>query len=331
MATKRQSYMTSEKLKIIQFAEEHGNRAAQREFGIAESNVCLWRKSKENLQKMPRLQRADCGRKAAWPPLKQDLMAWITEKRNNGLAIPPAMVRLKEFEISKDPKYEIPAGQFKASNHWCQRFMKRNGLSLRQKTTLAQCLPPDYEEKIVQFQRFIIKQWRAHSYPLHLVANMDESPIQFDMPSINRTVSKLARKLWRFGQLETKRIAWWLSWHAQEMVPIWYLRYLLWVFLANMKNPCYFRDFCDICGHFRALLGFFCFQVLILVRFVIFAIFVIFFWSRVFLASKKNPCYFCDFCGHFRALLGFFCFQVLILFRFVIFAIFAIFVTGVLS
>ena len=36
MATKRQSYKTSEKLKIIQFAEEHGNRAAQREFGIAE-------------------------------------------------------------------------------------------------------------------------------------------------------------------------------------------------------------------------------------------------------------------------------------------------------
>ena len=59
MATKRQSYTTSEKLKIIQFAEEHGNRAAQREFGIAESNVRLWRKSKENLQKMPRLQRAD--------------------------------------------------------------------------------------------------------------------------------------------------------------------------------------------------------------------------------------------------------------------------------
>ena len=154
MATKRQSYTTSEKLKIIKFAEEHGNRAAQREFGIAESNVRLWHKSKENLQKMPRLQRADCGRKAAWPRLEQDLMAWITEKRNNGLAILPAMVRLKALEMSKDAKYEITAGQFKASNHWCQRFMKRNGLSLRQKTTLAQRLPSDYEEKIVQFQHF---------------------------------------------------------------------------------------------------------------------------------------------------------------------------------
>ena len=103
------------------------------------------------------------------------------------------MVMLKAIEISKDPKYEIPAGQFKASNHWCQRFMKRNGLSLRQKTTLAQRLPPDYEEKIVPFQWLIIKQRRAHSYQLHLVANMDESPIQFDMPS-DRTVSKTGEK-----------------------------------------------------------------------------------------------------------------------------------------
>ena len=73
----QQSYTTSEKSKVIQFAEEHGNQAALREFRIAESNVTpqmnhLWRKSKENLQKMPSLQHAD--------RLEEDLMAWITEK-----------------------------------------------------------------------------------------------------------------------------------------------------------------------------------------------------------------------------------------------------------
>jgi len=50
--TKRQSYTTAEKLKVIQFVEQHGNRSAQQEFGIAESNR-LWRRSKENLEKMP--------------------------------------------------------------------------------------------------------------------------------------------------------------------------------------------------------------------------------------------------------------------------------------
>ena len=67
---KRQSYTTEEKLRIKQFSEQHGNRAAQREFGIAESNIRLWRKSKENLQQMPRLKCADRGRKAVWPCLK---------------------------------------------------------------------------------------------------------------------------------------------------------------------------------------------------------------------------------------------------------------------
>ena len=42
---KRQSYTVSDKLRIIQFAEQHGNRAAEREFGVSESNVRLWRPS----------------------------------------------------------------------------------------------------------------------------------------------------------------------------------------------------------------------------------------------------------------------------------------------
>ena len=78
-------------------------------------------------------------KKAAWPELEIDLLTWITEKRNNGLAILPSLVRLKAIELAKDKKYNIPEGQFKAGN-----FKKRNALSLQQKTTLAQRLPANY-------------------------------------------------------------------------------------------------------------------------------------------------------------------------------------------
>ena len=191
-STKRQSYTVSDKLRIIHFAEENGNRAAESEFGVSESNVRLWRKSKENLEKMPRLKRANRGKKAAWPELEVDLLAWITEKRNNGLAILPSIVRLKALELAKDAKYKIPDGHFKAGNHWCQRFMKRNGLSLRQKTTLAQRPPDDYEE-IIRFHRFVIHHRKQHNNPLHLIANMDETPLTFDMPP-NRTINKTGEK-----------------------------------------------------------------------------------------------------------------------------------------
>ena len=105
---------------------------------------------------MSRLKRANRGKKAAWPGLETDLLGWITEKRNNGLAILPSLVRLKALEMAKDEKYGIPAGHFKAGKHWCQLFMKLNSLSIRQKTTIAQQLPEDYEEKIVRFHHFVI-------------------------------------------------------------------------------------------------------------------------------------------------------------------------------
>lgn len=38
-------------VKDYKFAEEYGNQVAQREFGIVESNVHLWRKSKEIFRK----------------------------------------------------------------------------------------------------------------------------------------------------------------------------------------------------------------------------------------------------------------------------------------
>lgn len=192
-STKRQSYTVSDKLRIIQFAEQNGNRAAEREFGVSESNVRLWRKSKENLEKMPRLKRANRGKKAAWPELEIDLLAWITEKRNNGLAMLPSLVRLKALELAKEEKYNIPEGQFKAGNHWCQRFMKRNALSLRQKTTLARGLPADYDKKIVRFHCFIIDRRKEHGYSLHLLANMDETPLTFDMPP-NCTINNMGEK-----------------------------------------------------------------------------------------------------------------------------------------
>ena len=40
-ATKRQSYTVSEKLRIVKFAEQNGNRAAEREIGVCRPNEDL--------------------------------------------------------------------------------------------------------------------------------------------------------------------------------------------------------------------------------------------------------------------------------------------------
>ena len=71
--------------------------------------------------------------------------------------------------------------------------MKRNGLSLRRKTTVAQRLPGDYEEKVVRFYRYITDRREEQNYPLHLIANMDEIPLTLDIPP-NRTINSVAEK-----------------------------------------------------------------------------------------------------------------------------------------
>ena len=53
-------------------------------------------------------------------------------------------------------------------------------------------LPGNYEE-IVQFHHFIINCHKEHSYPLHWIANMDETLLMFDMPR-NRMINNTGEK-----------------------------------------------------------------------------------------------------------------------------------------
>jgi hypothetical protein len=64
MGKKNNSYTASYKLKVIRFAEQFGNCAAQREFGILESNVHYWRRQKELLKNAKSDSRAFRGPKA---------------------------------------------------------------------------------------------------------------------------------------------------------------------------------------------------------------------------------------------------------------------------
>jgi hypothetical protein len=64
MGKKNNSYTASYKLKVISFAEQFGNRAAQREFGIVGSNVRYWRKQKELLKNAKSDSRVFRGPKA---------------------------------------------------------------------------------------------------------------------------------------------------------------------------------------------------------------------------------------------------------------------------
>ena len=139
------------------------------------------------------MKHAAWGCKAAWPELEVYFLAWIQEKRNNGFTILPSLILLKALDLPKKEKYNIPARQFKAGKNGCQRFLKKNRLSIRQKMMLAQRLPAEDEEKIINFHSYVIKHRKQHRYPMYLIANMDETLLTFDMLP-NRTINKVGEK-----------------------------------------------------------------------------------------------------------------------------------------
>lgn len=64
MGRARKSFSAKQKLKVIAYAEIHGNRAAGRQFTVDEKSVREWRKQKDKLEKLPKVNTADDNKQA---------------------------------------------------------------------------------------------------------------------------------------------------------------------------------------------------------------------------------------------------------------------------
>ncbi|TWW74536.1 hypothetical protein D4764_14G0005390 [Takifugu flavidus] len=74
---------------------------------------------------------------------------------------------------------------FQGGPFWCFRFMRRRHLSIRARTTVAQRLPADYQERVAIFRTYCRDKITAPSH----ITNMDEIPLTFDIP-LTHTVEK---------------------------------------------------------------------------------------------------------------------------------------------
>lgn len=102
-----------------------------------------------------------------------------------GYGVSTAEIHIRALKIAKkDPK----ARYFKASTDWCYFFLKRHNLSIRRRTLISQKLPEDYEEKLYNFQSFVIKMRMRNRYSLSQTVNADQTPLTFDLP-VDTTVN----------------------------------------------------------------------------------------------------------------------------------------------
>ena len=117
---KRFSYTAAKKLEVVQYAKEHGNRAAGRYFLVSDSSVREWRKDEISLKSIHPMKRAIRGKKEYYPELEEALKSWIIQKRSKSFKVSTVEIKLQALVISKSYEYN----NFKASNQWCSNFLR---------------------------------------------------------------------------------------------------------------------------------------------------------------------------------------------------------------
>lgn len=136
MSSKRLHYDSALKRKVIVYAEKHGNRAAGRAFHISEANIRRWRSDRNSIFSCKATTKCFTGpKKGRYPQVDEGVLHFVSETRAKGLPITRQAMQLKAGEIAK--ALGIDKAKFKATRGWCDRFMRRAGLSLRRQTSLC--------------------------------------------------------------------------------------------------------------------------------------------------------------------------------------------------
>lgn len=186
---KRKSYTADFKLKAIERAEHMSNRKAALELGIGESSIRDWRKDKDALMKINPRKRARRGPRAKLPTLEKDLKEWILSQREQKHCVSTQPIETQAKQLAT----QRGMFDFKAGFTWISKFMKRNSLSVRARTTVGQQLPENWEERMANFREFVGKAIEESGLTPGDVINMDEVPMSFDIPA-TRTVAEAGTK-----------------------------------------------------------------------------------------------------------------------------------------
>lgn len=95
------SFTASEKWNIVEYAFQHGKRAAGWHFNVNEANVPNWKKQYDKLKTVLRNKCANCGKSAKFPELETGLYHWICNKRDEGFGVSTTGIRIYASQLFK--------------------------------------------------------------------------------------------------------------------------------------------------------------------------------------------------------------------------------------
>ena len=184
------SYPVKMKIEAVNYAEINCNRAAGRKYGVGEKRIREWRKNKAKIAALVVLKNSktrkrldDGGVKPLRTSLEERVMDWISVRRSSGLRVSRKLVMKKAqllYQEMSTSEGILENEEFKASRGWLEKFMPRNNLSLRRKTSIAQKDPEKLIAKLVSYVIQIRRMQKANNYQDAQIIAMDETPVWSD-------------------------------------------------------------------------------------------------------------------------------------------------------
>ena len=185
MARQRKSYSLLFKLKVITDVIKRGNpiQTTAKKFKISNKCVRRWMSSSEKVKdqlnrRNNRLSFRIRDRVSCLNSVESELYEWIKNERTNGACINTSVVKLKAIEIYKKTGTNT---NFKASNGWLEKFLKRYGLCSRRVSSSGRELPKNCK-KIIEL--FLQDCSKFNEVCTSAIYNMDEASIYLDSPGI---------------------------------------------------------------------------------------------------------------------------------------------------
>jgi hypothetical protein len=168
------------------------NKAAAAALGIEPVQLRILKRTIDQTRAQLRGSRRNKkSHSCAFPEMERQVTQLFKEKRALGRRIGEkwlyrqARLAFEELYPHKvtivNGKKEFNGMQF--SEGWFNGFKKRNYISLREPTKKAQVVPADFKPQIINWLQFNCRAQAKHSLELSEIANMDQTPLQFDFLS----------------------------------------------------------------------------------------------------------------------------------------------------
>lgn len=153
----RRSFTAAFKRNVILYAEATNNCAAQRHFHISEKMVRGWRSQREQIFTCNSQRRAFRGpARGRHDDLEKELCWYIESERQKGIRLTCDDIQVRARQLAM--RDGIDRSTFSASRGWAQRFLRRNGLSLRRKPrSSSQCRAPESEVERIEFESLLFE------------------------------------------------------------------------------------------------------------------------------------------------------------------------------